>query len=248
MSCTARITEIFSSLQGEGTRAGEPMTFVRFAGCGLDCRYCDTPQGLSAGEQFRIEDPPRSGRFVQRRNPATAEGLLAFITAFPPDEALVLTGGEPLEQADFLASWLPSLKGTRRTLLETNGIHHRELERIIPLVDIISMDVKLPSFTGKAPRWEEHEAFLFLAAASNCEFSIKAVVAASTTDEEIDRAAGIVARAGRAIPFILQPASPTARFDFAPTPARLAAIRRRCEARLPDVRVVPQMHKRWGVL
>ena len=37
-----RIFDIFRSIQGETTRAGEPMWFVRLAGCDLECTYCDT--------------------------------------------------------------------------------------------------------------------------------------------------------------------------------------------------------------
>jgi len=37
-----RLRSIFSSIQGEGRHTGRPATFIRFAGCNLNCPWCDT--------------------------------------------------------------------------------------------------------------------------------------------------------------------------------------------------------------
>ncbi len=45
-----RVTEIFRSIQGEGTRAGRPCAFVRFTGCDLRCAWCDTAYAFHGGD------------------------------------------------------------------------------------------------------------------------------------------------------------------------------------------------------
>ncbi len=76
-----RVTEIFLSIQGEGTRAGRPCAFVRFTGCDLRCVWCDTAYAFHGGEEV-----PRA-RIVER--------LLGW-----PCRFALLTGGEPLLQPE----------------------------------------------------------------------------------------------------------------------------------------------------
>ena len=37
-----KVIEIFESIQGEARNQGKLTTFIRLAGCNLDCSYCDT--------------------------------------------------------------------------------------------------------------------------------------------------------------------------------------------------------------
>ena len=46
------VKEIFLSIQGEGAYTGYPTLFVRFQGCNLRCKYCDTKDSI----------PPSGGR------------------------------------------------------------------------------------------------------------------------------------------------------------------------------------------
>lgn len=73
-----RINEIFYSLQGEGRYAGYPVVFVRFAGCNLNCDFCDTTH--QPYEEYSNEE------------------ILQEIKKYAPCDRVVLTGGEPTLQ------------------------------------------------------------------------------------------------------------------------------------------------------
>ncbi|MGI5861765.1 MAG: radical SAM protein [Myxococcales bacterium] len=96
------VIEIFESIQGETTHAGRPCAFVRFAGCNLRCRYCDTSYAFQGGtrmERARILEA--LGRFKTR-----------FVT---------LTGGEPLLQRELPALCADLLAGGWEVSVETHG-------------------------------------------------------------------------------------------------------------------------------
>jgi len=50
------ITEIFKSIQGEGTRAGLSCIFVRLTGCNLRCTWCDTAYAFHGGKKMSVEE------------------------------------------------------------------------------------------------------------------------------------------------------------------------------------------------
>ena len=51
-----RVNEIFYSIQGEGSRSGEPCVFIRLTGCGLRCTYCDTEYAFYEGEDRSLSN------------------------------------------------------------------------------------------------------------------------------------------------------------------------------------------------
>lgn len=245
MPATAPIIEIFSSLQGEGPRIGERHLFVRFQDCELSCKFCDTPLSFVSNKFCRVEYPPFSKKFRNLPNPLTVDQLNGQIAEFT-DGILSVTGGEPLQKAAFLKEWLPTIRPRFRILLETAGVHFSEFRDIADHVDIVSMDVKLPSSTGMHPWWREHEAFL--KAAKGKELYVKAVVSSETTMEDVQRALDLVASVDASIPFILQPGSAFARFRAVPTVEQVGEWQTLAQKSLKDVRVIPQMHKQLGVL
>lgn len=116
------VAELFRSIQGEGRRAGLPMTFVRFSGCNLDCCYCDSRHARDAG-----------------RSMTPAEILQACLDS--PWRRVQLTGGEPMLQPELPALCQMLLDAGLEVVLETNGTI--DLSPIPPGV-VKVMDIKTP--------------------------------------------------------------------------------------------------------
>jgi 7-carboxy-7-deazaguanine synthase len=117
-----RVTEIFHSIQGESTLAGEPTVFVRFTGCDLRCGYCDTEYAFYGGV------------------PMTREEILAQVAAYGT-KRVCLTGGEPVLQKELPQLAQALLELGYEVSLETHG--QRPLDAIPPGVRKI-VDLKTP--------------------------------------------------------------------------------------------------------
>ena len=154
------------------------------------------------------------------------------------------------DEAPALASYalLPILRRAGlRVLLETNGTRTEAFRALRHLVDIVSMDFKLRSATGRAMPVKAHREFLRLAARGGREVCVKAVASSRTTDAEIARAARLIAAIKRSVPLVLQPVTRRNRRTPAPPdPARLLELQAAAGKVLPDVRVIPQTHKIIG--
>lgn len=133
-----QISEVFSSIQGEGGLLGRRQIFVRFSGCNLNCNYCDTPQSRDPhyGEDISVDE--------------LFEKIKKLIT--PDFHSLSLTGGEPLLHADFIKEFLE--KKYFEALLETNGSLPYELVKITNLIKYASVDIKLPEHEA-VPDWDD---------------------------------------------------------------------------------------------
>ena len=59
-----KVVEKFTSINGEGTRAGELAVFVRFKGCNLRCSYCDTMWDNEADCSYEEETPEEITNYV----------------------------------------------------------------------------------------------------------------------------------------------------------------------------------------
>ena len=228
----AEVTDIFSSIQGEGIFLGAKQIFVRFKACNLACSYCDEKE-----------------RFVARQlTPLELMSEIRFLELSQgPHHSVSLTGGEPLMCADFLKAFLKLLRKEKmKAYLETNGTLPGKLGEVIDLIDIIAMDIKLPSSTGQRAYWSESLAFLKIAAKK--KVFVKAIVTAGTKTSDIKKAASLVSRVDRRIPFIIQPASP-ARYAVKTVGNKvlLKFLEAGSRTKLDNVRVIPQMHKVLGV-
>lgn len=242
---TAYLSEVFSCIQGEGLFVGQRHLFVRFAGCNLACAYCDTQAARGRTEAFRLETTPGRRDFVSRPNPVGEEPFVDLVTglagAEPAHEAISLTGGEPLLQADFIAAVGTRLRGTGLVLyLETNGVLPQAMERVVDCIDVVAMDVKLASVTGEPSRLDAHRAFLRVAARKQA--FVKVVVGQATTDREFEQACALVAEVDPDIPVVLQPVTGSARLDE----GRLLAMQAVGSRHVRAVRVIPQVHKLMG--
>ena len=123
------INEIFYSIQGESTFAGQPCVFVRLTACDLRCSWCDTPYSFYEGRKRSLDD------------------VLAEVDRY--DCPLVeVTGGEPLLQEEVYPLMQSLVERGRTVLLETGG--HRSTGRV-PDDVITILDVKCPG-SGEAHR------------------------------------------------------------------------------------------------
>jgi 7-carboxy-7-deazaguanine synthase len=123
------INEIFHSIQGESTHAGEPCVFVRLSACDLRCSWCDTPYAFHEGRKMTIEDVVSEVRGYEC-------------------PLVEVTGGEPLLQREVYPLMERLLGEGFRVMLETGG--HLSTERVPAGVTSI-IDVKCPA-SGEAEK------------------------------------------------------------------------------------------------
>ena len=123
----APIIEIFSSFQGEGLLIGQRQIFVRFAGCNLNCNYCDTNDSKSE----------KSGTLMTPQE--VSEEINKILT--PDCKTISFTGGEPSLYPEFISE--VSKNFNLNIMLETNGTLPNNID-LIDKLDMVSLDIKLP--------------------------------------------------------------------------------------------------------
>ncbi len=97
----AKISEIFYSLQLEGSFIGYPAIFIRFSGCNLNCDFCDTKYALDEG--------------IKKNKEEIYEQIKRFNT-----KRIIFTGGEPALYDDFMADFMKTYYDYEY-FIETNG-------------------------------------------------------------------------------------------------------------------------------
>jgi 7-carboxy-7-deazaguanine synthase len=204
-----QVCETFVSLMGESTRVGLPAYFIRLTGCNLRCRYCDTPYAYEGGRQM------------------TVAALVEAARAQSPRLALV-TGGEPLLQAETLDLLTELLDAGFTVCLETNG--SRSIAPVDPRTHRI-VDVKCPG-SGMTAHHDWHNLELLTP-----EDEVKFVV---TDQADFTWALEVITKHNLAarLPVLISPV-------FRQVPLREAAAWI-VESNLP-LRLNPQLHKYiWG--
>ena len=124
-----KVVEKFISINGEGRCAGELAAFIRFAGCNLNCSYCDTRWANEASAPYEILSEEEIYAYIKEQNVNN----------------VTLTGGEPLLQENIgrLIKLLSKDKDLRIEI-ETNGAV--SLKEYIDIGENVTftLDYKLP--------------------------------------------------------------------------------------------------------
>jgi 7-carboxy-7-deazaguanine synthase len=149
-----QVTDIYQSIQGEGTHIGEQQIFIRLYGCNLRCSWCDT--------QYSVDEPNKAREL-------TINQVMAEIEQYTCKHVCI-TGGEPLVQVVELYDLLELLtKYNYWVQICTNGTIWSQT--VFDMCDFVSMDMKPPS-SGMHSALE----YLKLAAREPSKFEIKVVV------------------------------------------------------------------------
>ena len=123
------VNEIFHSIQGESTHAGQLCVFVRLTACDLRCTWCDTPYAFHEGRKMSVDE------------------VVAAVESFG-SPLVEITGGEPLLKDDVYPLMDRLLAAGRTVMLETGG--HRPTTRV-PASVLKIVDVKCPA-SGESSR------------------------------------------------------------------------------------------------
>ncbi len=144
-----KVVEVFGAVQGEGLNTGKPTIFIRFAGCNLKCKWCDTPYHRTEGEDWSVER------------------LLDFIGASLVDN-ITFTGGEPFIQNK--QEMLELIEGIhklgKKVFVESNAVIFDE--DYWKVVDFFSLSPKLAS-SGNLYASYAHGLVMYMEEARNAE-------------------------------------------------------------------------------
>ncbi len=118
-----KVTEIFTSIQGESTYAGMPCQFIRLSGCNLRCLYCDTKYAYGGGRDLSITD------------------IISTLNRTKGIRLIEITGGEPLIQEETPELLTRIIDSGFKAMIETNGsMSIRDIDRRATII----MDIKTP--------------------------------------------------------------------------------------------------------
>ena len=239
MANRVQLSEIFTSIEGEGILFGTKTMFVRMAGCHLRCFWCDTSYAL----------PMNSG------NGYTLEHVKNIISSElqPNTYKVNFTGGEPLLQyhaVAYLAKFVKEEKGLR-TYIESSCFDSERFEKVLPFMDICKIEFKMSdSKVVDAKHYDRLLSNEIQCLDLSVEYTkttyIKVVVTASSSIEEFTKLLENIfthVKSTDLAGFIIQP-------SYAIEEPSLERLLKFYDAAFPiydNVRIIPQLHKLIGV-
>ncbi|HJR84252.1 MAG TPA: 7-carboxy-7-deazaguanine synthase QueE [Nitrososphaeraceae archaeon] len=234
----ARISEIFTSIEGEGIFVGKKTLFIRFSGCHLKCKWCDTKYALplDSGTEYQIDEI--EDLILRELQPFTYK--------------VNFTGGEPLLQTDALIELAGFIKKqtSLKTYIESSCFDSELFSKVLPYIDICKIEFKTAD--SKVVDNKDYDNLLLneikcleLAVESNKTTYIKIVVTHST---HLDSFKNLVYNISKKIKpsdilsFIIQPSHVIDQ----PSVKKLLNIYDIVQPIFPEVRIIPQLHKEIG--
>lgn len=226
------------SLQGEGVLIGTPSIFLRTAGCDLRCERdggrgftCDAPNSLLDYDHDKLNWVPLT-RHAYEIDPKE----LASIIVTMGTKNLVITGGEPLLQADLLSDLLSCLVEVKHifTMVETNARHFD---------DIFAMYIDMPSFSPKLNHWSDKEETALSSWFFHCAYYGKPcqlkIVCSDKTDYEHAKSIFSWAKNHVEVECIIQPAYDNSDYNELSNLVMMDSD--------SYIRLIPQVHKFIGL-
>jgi 7-carboxy-7-deazaguanine synthase len=235
---TARVSEIFTSIEGEGIYVGKKTLFIRFSGCHLKCRWCDTKYALplDSGTEYQMDEI--EDLIIRELQPFTYK--------------VNFTGGEPLLQTDAIIKLADFIKKQTnlKTYIESSCFDSELFSKVLPYIDICKIEFKTDD--SKVVENEEYDSLLFneikcleLAVESNKTAYIKIVVTNSTNLESFKNLVYNISKKIKPsdiLGFIIQPSHGVDQ----PTVNKLLDTYDIVQPMFPEVRIIPQLHKEIG--
>jgi 7-carboxy-7-deazaguanine synthase len=256
------ITEIFSSYQGEGPYAGRRQIFIRFAGCPLSCFYCDTSYARDPRPRFCNVLFLDKKTYIKRNPLSTNEVMDSVKELLTPDlHSICYTGGEPLSSAEFVKEIAKEAKSMNfKNFMETNGYSAGAFASLADYFDFASIDIKLRNHRAVEEKdydklYSNELECIRIAVDRGIETIVKVVVVKNTALGEIERICKDLSDFD--IKFVLQPVNPHQRnnadttggtqIDIVPSVKELFDFSEVAGLFLPEVMVIPQLHKLMGI-
>ncbi|MDW0138273.1 MAG: 7-carboxy-7-deazaguanine synthase QueE [Nitrososphaeraceae archaeon] len=234
----ARVSEIFTSIEGEGIFVGKKTLFIRFSGCHLKCRWCDTKYALplDSGTDYQIDEI--KDLIIKELQPFTYK--------------VNFTGGEPLLQTEAVIELADFIKKQTnvKTYMESSCFDSELFSKVLPYIDICKIEFKTDD--SKVVEDEEYDNLILneikcleLAVESNKATYIKIVVTNSTNLESFKNLVYNISKKIKPSDILGLIIQPSFGIDQ-PTVNKLLDTYDIVQPMFSEVRIIPQLHKEIG--